>query len=99
VDLQPEEWLRATNLLTYARDKGLDRIKVLDTYGMLLTRARLKAARTDALREVRTQLEQVQAHQMVRRLQWGAPATADDMFRAVTSWLDDYIAMKEQEEV
>lgn len=99
MELTPEEWLKATNLLTYARDQGLDRVKVLNTYGMLLTHARLKAARTEALRELRIQLDQIQAHQMVRRLEWGAPASADDMFRALTSWFDDYITMKEQEEV
>ena len=96
--MDEREWRSITNLLEYALKQGVDRVKLLDTYGKLHTAARHKESRLEALRELRTAFDQLQAHEMARLIAWGRPMTADDMFRAVTMYLDDYISNQEKEE-
>lgn len=85
------------NVMSYARKQGLDAVKLLDTYDLLLTTTSRHRISLDALRELQASLGQLQAHQIARRIRWDAPVTAAEMFDAIASYLDDYITMKEKE--
>jgi hypothetical protein len=91
------EYTRVRNMLKYAADKGLDRVAMLDAYDLLLTSAAKKRIQLDTLRDFRNQFNELQAHQLARRIRWDAPVTSAEMFDAIASYLDDYITMKEKE--
>jgi len=92
-----KDHLQAHNLMSYARKQGLDPVRTLDTYGMLLTSEKRRQITVEALREFRTQFERWQPHEFARRIRRDAGLTPAEMFEAIASYLDDYIAMKEKE--
>lgn len=77
-------------LMAKARREGRDLWDVMEADGFMLTKVRQRQIESGALLKLRYILGRETAERVLQRYLGGRPATAQDMFDAMTLWLNDY---------
>ena len=88
---------RMDRLLRAAHTAGLHPIEALDAGRALLTPDRRKTLRLQALHDFRASFAQWQPHEYLRRFHTGGPYSPEDMHRAISEYLDDFIEKEARE--
>lgn len=89
--VDPDTRQNVENLMTLARNRGLDRVDVLNRAGFLLTPQREKQIRVDTLEGVIHQLREIRPPDLIRaskvKMETAHPA---DMYIAILQWLENF---------
>lgn len=88
---------RAAQAIKYARSVGADPVERLDAAGLLVTPGRVKFIQTEVLHSLKASMDQWLPHEYLRRTGYVGPYTPNDMYRAIMSYLDDFIKKVEDQ--